>query len=257
MRSLALARLHYLTKVRTAPAALFVSLVLAVFPIVVSDAFLFGPTMEWRLMPSILYDRARNPVVAYLFHLVFLVVTCDLFGKSRFITEGIRVADLTETTPIKPGERFLGDAIGIFRSAGTIHVVTLPLLALSVALSPLPTSLFVWLEALVLAVLILASAAAAWKFRSAGKWARTQTARSMALFATLLIGIVMATTRWPVFRDEAFALLVAPSEVQLRSAAGAVMSGPLLVGLVSTLYLAYLAFYFVSSIRNQEKSHAL
>lgn len=257
MRGLALARLHYLTKTRTAPAALIIALALAVFPIAVNDVLWFNSSDQWELAVPMQQERAKNPVIAYLFHVIVLVITCDLFGKPRAVVDGVRLADLTETAPIKPASRFLGDAVGIFRSAGVIHLCTLPLLALSVALSPLTATLFFWLEALVLAVMILASAGAAWKFRSTGKWVRTQTARSIALFAIFFVIILMATTRWQTFRDAAFSLLVQPSPLVWREVSSAIVSAPLMLGLILTLYLAYLVFYFISSIRNQEKLHAL
>lgn len=256
MRSLGIARLHYLSNMRSASAVLGVSLVLGALPVIAAGVPFRSWTAHWRVAADVLELQARAATVTYVFHLVVLLIACDLFGKPRALRDGKRAADLTETAPVRPAHRFIGDAAGIFLCAAAIHVCTLPLLALAVALSPLPSSLFLVAETVVLLALVLGSAGAAWKLRSTGRWMRTRTARSVALFGVLLIGAVMFTTRWEAFRDAAFSSVFSPSPRHWAEAAAA-MNSPALIVALAALYIGYLVFYFVSSIRDEERLHAL
>ena len=261
MRSLALARYHVLSKVRSSYGVFATALILTALPVLTVGFLFVSWTDSWGGIEVLLSGRAMTVHIVYVSHLIVLLITCDLFGTPRAIRGGNRPADLTETVPLTPAQRFFGDAAGIFQSAAAVHLCTLPLLALAIALSPLPIARFFWLEALVLAVLVLASAGGSWKLRSTGKWMRTRSARSAALFVILFLIIVISTTRWEAFRDAALTFLFQASPWAWNEARAAVISVPMLIGLLALLYIGYIAYYTLSSIRSmergQEKVHAL
>lgn len=261
MRSLALARYHVLSRVRSAHGLFVASCVLVVLPVFVSDVLPSVLIYEWEMMESQLHHRARNVTVAYFFHLVVMVAACEAFATRRASKEGSRPADLVDTSPIRPAERFFGDAFGIFSCAVVIHLCTLPLLALAVALSPLPLSVFFWLEVVVLAALVLASAAASWKLRGFGKWMRTRSARSATLFFILLLVVLISNTQWRAFRDAFLTQFLYPSPAGWTEIRAAILNPPIFVASLVLLYAGYILYFALSSIRalerGQEEVHAV
>src|SRR5687768_7902615 len=258
MRGLALARYHVLSRVRSSYGGFGAALVLAAFPVLVLDTLFISWTDEWRReIELVLALRAVNVHVIYFWHLIVLLGACDLFGTPRQTRDGNRRADLTETVPITPAARFIGDATGIFASVGLIHLCTLPMLALAVALSPLPATVFFRSEAIVLAAIVFGSAAAAWKLYSSGKWMRTRTPRSIALFFILFLGILMFNTKWKTFLRALETALLNPTPSPWNDVRAAVISMPMLVGSLMVLYFGYITYYALSSIRSMEKNHAL
>jgi hypothetical protein len=162
-------------------------------------------------------------------------------------------ANLMETAPITPAGRFLGDMLGALACTLIIHLCTLPLLALAIALSPISSSFFWWWELILLALLILASAGAAWKRLMTGPWGRARTAGNVALFGTLVIAAFALTTRWEEFRDAAVQYLAEPSPLRWSQLSREVMSPELLVMLLVILYVGFIAWFAMQSIRFLER----
>lgn len=261
MRGLALGRYHGLSRLRSSSGLFATSLALAAFPLMLIGSVFVSATEEWREIEMALPLRAAGVHAVYIWHLMVLLAACDLFGTPKQASDGSRRADLTETAPITPAARFFGDAAGIFQSVAAIHLCALPLLALAVALSPLPSTRLFWLEGVVLAAIIFGSAAASWKLRSRGKWMRTRTPRSLALFFILLHGVLMLTTRWTRFLDAFFNALVQPTTSSWTHVRAAVVNLPMLIGSLAVLYFGYILYYTLSSIRaidrGEERTHAL
>lgn len=261
MRGLALARLHYLSKSRTESSVPAAAAFLAVLPILVFDTIFRNWSAEWGFVEGVIQDRARTAGIVYILHLALLVAACDLFGTPRRSRGGPGAADLTETAPITPFERFFGDALGIFQCIAMVHLCALPMLALAVALSHQPTAIFFWSEALVIAVMILGSAGASWKLRSTGRWVRTRSARSIVVFLIVVLIVLMSTTRWTTFRDALAGSILDPAPGRWNDVRAAVVNAPLLFALLAILYAGYILYFALSSIRamrrGQETFHAL
>ena len=257
MRGLAVARYHLLSRVRSSYGVFVAALVLAALPVAVIDTIWIRWMDEWRDIELVLPMRAFNVRVVYFWHLIVLLVAADLFGTRLQSRDGNRRADLTETVPITPAARFFGDMAGIFACVGTVHLCTLPLLALAVALSPLPTAVFFRAEGIVLAAIVFSSAAASWKLHGSGKWMRTRTPRSFALFFVLFLVVLMFNTRWKEFTKALEGKLMNPTPSPWHDVEAAVISMPMLVSSLLALYFGYIAYYALSSIRAMEKNHAL
>jgi hypothetical protein len=260
MRGLALARYQFLSRLRASYGIVAVLMIVALLPLL-RDTLFMSSFAEWRDIEINLIDRSQNVTLGYFLHVLVLLVACDLFGTPRPARDGVRQPDLTETAPIRPGERFFGDAAGIFQCAAALHLCALPALALGVALSPLPTATFFWLEGAVLLALVFGSASGSWKLRGSGPWMRTRSARSATLFFILLLTTVILNTRWERFRDSALNSVIHPSPRMWAETAAAIDSVPGLVGSVFALYAGYVIYFAVSSIRaierGQETAHAL
>ena len=261
MRGLALARYHVLSRLRSSSGLFATALVLSALPLLVIGAVFTSATESWREIEMDLPVRAAGLHAAYFWHLLVLVCACELFGTPKQTRDGVRRADLTETAPITPAARYFGDAAGIFQCVAAIHLCTLPLLAAAVALSPLPSTRFFWLESVVLAAIVFGSAAASWKLRSTGKWMRTRTPRSIALFFILLLVVLMLNTRWKSFVEAVPTAMFQPTPGSWTHVRAAVVSVPMLIGSLAVLYFGYILYYAVSSIRaidrGEERTHAL
>jgi hypothetical protein len=261
MRGLALARYHVLSRLRSSSGLFATAIALAALPLMTIGDVFTTATESWREIEFDLPLRAAGTHAVYFWHLLVLVCACELFGTPKQTRDGIRRADLTETAPITPAARFFGDAAGIFQCVAAIHLCALPLLALAVVLSPLPSTRFFWLEGIVLAGIIFGSAAASWKLRSTGKWMRTRTPRSVALFFILLLGVLMLNTRWKAFIEAFPNAMVQPTTLSWMQVRAAVVNMPMLIGSLAALYFGYILYYTLSSIRaidrGEERTHAL
>ena len=258
MRYLAIARFRLLTTIRGATPLFAISALAALAP----AAFMsFMPDEAFRAnADELLGMAAMAAVAAWIWHALLLVVACNAFGNVTLLRTQITSvqiegpADLMDTAPIRPGARFWGEAAGILAAAMTIHICTLPLLVLVVALSPLPTSMFLAVEAATVALLVMASTGGAWKRRAPRtKWSGTRGPRSAVLFAILLIMTVRQTTRWEVFRDSLALFASQPSPRLWSEVANAVENPLLLFMLLSLLYTGYIVFYYSSSVRTARR----
>lgn len=271
MRYLAIARFRLLTTIRSATALFVLSAVAVIAPGLVIS---YMPVETFRVEADELLPFAAN--VAFLVwaaHAIILLLACNAFGDESFrrakITSALseRPPDLIDTAPIRPGARFWGETVGILAAAMTIHVCTLPALALVTALSPLPTSMFITAEIVTFLLIALASAGGAWKRRAPmTKWNATRGPRSALLFGFLLLMIVRHATHamlpldpdrdqplWNAFRDSLIWFVAHPSPRAWSEVSNAVGNPLLLLVLVSTLYTSYIVFYYKSCVRKARR----
>ena len=247
MRYLAVARFRLLTTIRSATP---------IFLVAAAPA-LIGALIE--SMPEPLYRSEADgmmrvtaiaSVFAWLFHSFVMLMSCEAFGNLRLLRPDLTSlpSDLMDSAPIGPTERFWGEALGIFAATLIIHVCCLPLLAADAALSPLPIGLFLWMEAGLVGMLILASASAAWKrLAPRTKMSATRTMRSGLLFFILVLILFSATTNWVAFRDALAEFAGGPSMNSWARVTATVENPLLLLLLFSLLYASYLFYYVVST----------
>lgn len=248
MRYVAVARFRLLTTIRSATPIF----IIAAIPPLLAAIYQSMPEPLFRAAADeVLGPLARAAVVAWLFHGLLVVAASEASGsKQPFRVDPMSLLpDLMDSVPIGPLPRFWGEALGIFTATLTIHICCLPLLAAVAVLSPLPTIFFVWMEAGILALMTLTSAAGAWKrLAPRTQWGATRVARSGLLFFILLVFVLFATTKWTTFRDSWFMFLITPSTRTWDAVAAAVENPTLLVVLLLLLYVGYMA-YFVNSAR--------
>ena len=250
--SIGLARYHVLAGVRTAHGAFAVSLLVALFLVIVASATtLLNPLSALVPAPhaDLLAMSAQLVSVAFILHLVMMTIASVLVSAPRG-----EFADLMETAPLTPAGRFLGDMFGALACTLVIHVCTLPLLAVLFVLSPVPTSMFLGYEAVLLLVVLFGSALSSWKRRVSGAAGRARAVGSVALFGTLLFFIVASTTHWPRFRDALTTFISEPAPLRLRQVGFEITNPPLLTMLVFMLYSSFLTYYAMRSIRLLQRS---
>lgn len=265
MRSLAVIRYRYLTNVRAAGWVLGLSIALVVGPV-----FLGGTTVTFLgpfavLMPESDF-LARDPAIilgigarvvegAYALHLIVLIGATHAFGTRKQLANRAATADLMDAAPVSPPARFWGDAAGIFAAAMTVHVATLPLLAFLVAVSPLSTTAFVWIELLVVFLLVSESVGAAWKLHASRISPNTARAASSSVVMVILVLLVtIALTRWRDFRDAWSSFVFWPSGRAWAGIVETIDSPSLLVATIVLLYAGFIAFYYFRGIRALERA---
>ena len=253
MRSLALARYRLLTTIRSAWWVYATLMVCAVLPMILGTGLFKMPYEGWRSITDLMSSSASAVTGIYLLHLIVIVLACNVFGTPRPAIEGRPASDLTETVPITPRDRFLGDAAGILGCILAVHASTVPLLALAIVLSPLPTAMFFWLELITLAIAILASVGASWKLRSSGRWVRTRSARSIAVFGILLGVILGLNTRKGFAEAFVWFFLTQPSTGSWRAVVKTVANPSMLLGSLLVLYAGFISYYTLQSIRSIER----
>lgn len=249
MRSLALARYRILTAARSGKWIFIVSLLMAAAPKLLQQAFFLPGDFDGSDDAMLMRSDAQIAVFTYALHLVVIAAAADLSAVRRRVIDGAFAADLTETMPITPMARFFGDALGVLASTLIIHVSTLPLLALGIALSPLPSGALVFFELATLAAAILASAATSWQMRSAGRASLTRGARAIVLFGILFLVTIGLTTPWRDFRDATAGLLAEPSPISWRSLGAAIPDPAVFLVALALLYGSFVAFFALDSVR--------
>ena len=246
MRYLAVARLRLWTALRSATPIF----ILAALPPLMAAAFESMPEPLFRAAADeLLAPIAKAALFAWLIHGGIMVAACEAFGSRRLRSDLTSLpSDLMDSAPVGPVPRFWGEVLGIFCAALTIHACCLPLLAVAAVLSPLPTAAFVWIEAGIIALMILGSAGAAWKrLAPPTRWNTTRTASAGILFLILLLLALYATTTWGGLGDSLAAFIITPS-MRAWAAVTASVENPLLLGvLLSMLYFGYLLYYFNST----------
>jgi len=253
MRSLGIVRFRLLTIVRTATPIFILSALMPLLILVV----LSGPESDFRAEATFALElNARAALSAWFFHILVLSFATLLTGKVKTPHDDVVIAivpDLMDTAPVAPSGRFWGEAFGTFAAAIAIHACCLPLLAAIVALNPLPTSAFVWIEAAALALFFLAAAGAAWQRRTPRtKFSGTRGPRNAVVVATLFIFALMGTTRWVAFRDSLATFLFPRTSMQAwGDVLGAIENPLLLVILLVLLYAGTIAYYYVTSTRKR------
>lgn len=254
MRGLALARYRLLTTIRPAWGIFGTVLAMAAVPMLYGSGLWTATSESWQSMAEDMYVSARMVGITYLLHILFLVAACSAFGTVRPLADGRAAADLTETVPITPRDRFLGDAAGILGCILAVHACTLPLLALVIVLSPLPTTLFFWLESITLAIAVLGSAGASWMLRATSRWMRTRSARAIATFGIVFVVILIFNTRWAQFAEATtWLIVVQPSAGAWRDLKATVTNPPMLMALLLLLYVGYISYFMLQSVRSIER----
>lgn len=248
MRYLGIARLRLLTTTRTWTPIY----VLAILPPAFAALAAAVSEGEFRHDPAFLLPtNAASAMLAWVLHAILLGSATELSGRvnrSREATLNARIPDLLDTAPIRRSARFWGDVLGTFAATALIHICCLPLLAAVAAVSPLPLTLFFWLEVATLAFLILTSAGASWQ-RSAAP-TKSGVARMAITFSAilLLLVIVWMTTSVRAFRDALMNfILVRPSAGGWAEVLAAIDEPALFVVLVALLYGGTLLYYHVNS----------
>jgi hypothetical protein len=253
MRILALARYRALRTIRSASPVFALALLAAALPVALPGGAFMPAYISRSLMKPLMFSSAFAVSLTYVVHLLVLLASCGVFGTRRRTAEGQEVLDLTETIPATGSDRFFGDAAGIFGAVLAIHACVLPMLGLAVVLSPLPAAVFFWMEAMTLAVIILASAGAAGNLHAQTKWRQTQLARSLVVFIVLAVVVLKVTTRWQQFADAAWFSVVEPSPNAWSAVGRAITNPPLLLISMFLLYAAFISWFALRSVRFLEQ----
>ncbi|HUP49785.1 MAG TPA: hypothetical protein VNA04_13445 [Thermoanaerobaculia bacterium] len=253
MRVVAVSRFRLLTMVRTA-TPLFL---LAVLPPAAAAVGLSIPEPVFRDGADFfLAVNAFAAMLAWLLHTAVLSFAALMSGKVRtahdfVIMEG--VPDLMDTAPVSDGARFWGEALGTFATAALVHLCCLPLLAAIFVLSPLPTIMFVWMEAAALALFVLAGAGAAWQRRARRtKYSGSRGPRNVFAVALLALAAVLLTTQPRAFRDALLEFFAnRPSMRSWSEVVGTIESPVLLVTLLALLYAGTIGYYYLTATRRR------
>ncbi len=253
MRYLAISRFRLLTIIRTATPIF----VIVVLPPLVAALAISKPEPAFRDAADFwLPINAWAAVVAWLLHAIILSVACLMSGKVKTAHDFVvmnATPDLMDTAPIGEGARFWGEALGTLEATVVIHLCCLPLLAAVAALSPLPTIMFIWIEAATIALLVLASTGAAWQRRAPRtKYSGTRGPRNAVALAILFLLALLITTRPRPFRDSALEFLYPRASMPAWSEVVGTVENPLLlILLLSLLYAGTITYYYVSSTRKR------
>lgn len=253
MRYLAVSRFRLLTIIRTATPIFVISIlppILAAVAVSRSEPDLRAEAEAW------LPVHAFAAMMAWLLHALILFFACLMSGKVRsahdfILTDGL--PDLMDTAPVSPGTRFWGEALGTLQAALVLHLCCLPLLAAVGALSPLPAVMFLWIEALAIALIVLASAGAAWQRRMPRtKYSASRGVRNVGVLGILLLLALFVTTRMGALRLALLDFLYSRVSMQGWTAiAGTVEDPLLLIIFLSLLYVGTIVYYYMSATRKR------
>jgi hypothetical protein len=250
MRYLAIAHFRALTLIRsTAPFY-----VVAMLPALIGAIYESQPEPFFRAEAEVILPRnATAAVAAWVIHALILFFASLASGTARrhMDLQTAERADLIDTAPVSLENHYWGEVLGTFLATIVIHICCLPLLAVVAALSPLPTSFFAAIEAVIVALILLAAAGAAWQRRAApSKFSGTRGPRMALLFLVLLLMTFRHTTgRWEAFRDSALAFFLHASTRSWAAVVEAIDNPTLLVSTLLLVYLAYLVYFYVAGTR--------
>lgn len=254
MRTLAIARYRIWTAIRAA-TPLFVTVLTPPLLATAGAALIDGrdladPEMVMRV-------SAGASMVAWLFHGLLLFGLAHQSAQSKIAEDAtVHPSDLMDSAPFGPRDRFLGEFYGVLTATLLVHGCCLPVLAVLAALTPLPMAMFAGVEAVLIAGIILGSASAAWRrVIGGGTPAKSmRVTRTTLLFFALVLFVVLMTTDHAPFRDAALAFVFGPSLPAWSRVTNAIDHPELMVGLLLTIYIGYLAFFFLSSIRSRAEA---
>ncbi len=251
---LAVARYHVLAGLRTAHGSFVLTFIAAGLPTVLSAPIFESESNVLRWDPTMgLMDGGVRVSAVLILHLILLIAAAGMVNAPRARTDGREVADLFETAPITSGARFFGDMLGALVCLLVIHLCTLPLIAFAFLFSAVAVSVFWSYELLVLAVLIFAAAASAWKRRTPGPAGRAKAAGVVALFMTLVIIAFATTTRWTSFRDALAGYIAEPSPLRWSQLMLEVVNPSLLMVLLIAIWTGFVAYFAIRSTRLIER----
>ncbi|HZP92323.1 MAG TPA: hypothetical protein VFB20_05515 [Burkholderiales bacterium] len=249
MRYLAIARFRLLSIIRTATPIF----ALAAIPPLFALLFESAPEASFRSSAEVLLgEYAGIALKIWIIHGLFMMMACIASGTVKLPHDGLVIvvpSDLMDTAPVGPDVRFWGEALGTFGAMLTIHLCCLPLLAGAAVLSPLPTSMFLWMEAGIIMLMALASAGGAWQRRARRtRYSATRGVRNTLVVAILLLLIVPLTTRWREFRDAVGTFFLYPSTRGWANVTWTVENPLLMFVLVALLYAGTIAYYYSTSM---------
>lgn len=253
---LAVARYRFLTIIRSANASYFFFLVAIAVPLMGMFFTLGVADSDYPVRaPELFRSAAVGTFMIYGLHLLALAVICGAYGVVARRPPGVIPIDPMHLTPISGSEQFWGDAAGLFSAIASIHLCLVPLLAAVIALSPFPSSLFWYGEVLTAIALLFASACGSWALRAqTTRLSQARTARSIVVFLILMTVAILSTTRGQEFRDAVGSLLFSrPTRQQLEVVVAAMSSPALLVLAVVSIYLAFIAYYYLDSVRTIDR----
>jgi hypothetical protein len=247
MRPLAIARFRVWTTLRAATPLLFFALIAPLVAMIISTAVENMDVVDPVMVMKVAAVAAFLP---WLFSGFVLVGIAHELGNPLSHEATLRPSDLIDSAPVAPEQRMIGEFLGIFTATIVLHVACLPVLAVNAALSPLPTSFFAWVEACVLAAIILASASAAWRRVVLGptRAKGIQATRNTFLFFLLTLLTFIFTTNPVAFRDAAAQFTIGPSLRAWARLVAAIEYPVALLAILGTIYAAYLAYFFLSSL---------
>ena len=247
MRPLAIARLRLWTTVRAATPLLAFAAAGPLIAIVVDTAL----TLSMQIQPDyLLRIAATAAMLSWSLHGFILVGIAHELGQRRVTPDAsVHPSDLIDSAPISPPERSAGEFAGILTTMLLLHVTCLPVLAVVAALSPLPSRFFGWFELMLMALIVLASASAAWRLVVLAPLGNKnlRAVRNAGLFFLLTTVIAIVTTKPLAFRDAFFGFFIGPSRQAWSRLAASVEHPAAMIGMLLTLYCGYLAFYALSA----------
>jgi len=250
MRVLALARYRFWTTLRSAGPILG----LAFGPAFAGAAFETLLSKWFPPDPSMFSAQAAFALIAWLAHCAILIGASLTFGSVKASRTDLTSAmsDLIDSTPIEPRVRFIGEMLGVLGTTLMIHLCCLPGLAITAALSPHPTVMFVCIEAVLIPMIALSSASAAWRrLAPPTRWGSTRAARSGLVFVILVSIIVLSTRNVATFRDAAGGFLSSPSMRKWQLVAASFDNPFLLFVLLGILYIGYMTFFYIAGTRDR------
>jgi hypothetical protein len=254
MRYLAVARFRLLTTIRSA-TPLFV---LAVLPLLLALIVESGSESELLTSPDRWFPmNGFVALFAWVTHGALVMLAGEALGNLKLIgpDQSTPHSDLMDSAPVLARTRFYGESIGNLAAVAIIHICCLPLLALVAALSPLPTTWFLNIEAVIIALMILTGTGGAWKrLAPLSKWSRSRTVRNGLLTCILFLLGFLATTRWEVFREAVGSFFSSPTTRTWGQVTSSVEKPEWLVIWLVVLYAGNVAFYYLSSTRNRARA---
>ncbi len=248
MRQLALVRYRLLTTIRSG-TPIFVA---AVIPPLIALLIETRSERQFLLEADVrLTWNAGAAFVAWLLHALIVVGAAQAFGSRKpFGTDSTAPSsDLMDSAPIGPRSKFFGEASGILCATFMLHLCCLPVLAAVAALSPLPTRLFLVLEAGILVLMIVGSTVAAWKLVAPASSSRTRGLRSGLLFYALSISAFLVSAGREEFFGSIPRFMFFPSKRSWAALSGAIDNPVLLVVWLTVLVVSYMAYFFISATR--------
>lgn len=253
MRQLALIRYRLLTTIRSGTPIFAMAIAPPLIALLIETRserqFLLGPDVR-------LTWNAGAAFLGWLLHTFIVAGAAQAFGARKpFSTDSTAPSsDLMDSAPIRARSRFFGEGAGILCATFMLHLCCLPVLASIAALSPLPTRLFLVLEAGILVLMIVGSTVAAWKIVAPASPSRTRGLRSGLLFYALVVSAFLASADREEFFGRIPGFMFSPSRRSWAALSGAIDNPVLLIAWLTLLVVSYLAYFFIDATRSTSRT---
>lgn len=250
MRVLALARYRFLLSLRSPTmAGAFWGTGIAVVLITAAMVSLVAA------MPFPYSERYRTTASVFLYlymmHVTAVVLATVALGMTQRQADSSPASSLVETAPVTHVAAFWGDTLGIFAAAASVHLLWLPLIAVTFAITPYPALALLGVETLLLAAILLVSCAGAWSLRSdSWRLAMARLTRGMSLVVlVMVVALVLMTKSLRVFGDAISGFQMNPGAAAWSQIVAS-MSSPAAVPVVfAVVYLALITFFSLDAAR--------